>query len=50
MPPISIEDVGQERFEKLLIELRLHRAEVTAWTAYPAEMQETVDEEKTGEQ
>ena len=46
MPPMSIDDVGQEGFGKLLIELRLHRAEVSAWTAYPAEMQDSVDEEE----
>ena len=43
MPPMSIDDVGQEGFEKLRIELRLHRDEVTAWTAYHAEMHQTVD-------
>ena len=50
IPPMSIDDVGQEGFEKLFIELRLHRADVTAWTAYPAEMQQTVDEEKSSDQ
>ena len=32
MPPMSIDDVGQKGFEELFIELRLHRAEVAAWT------------------
>ena len=39
IPPMSIDDVGQQGFEKLFIELRLHRAEVTAWAEYPAEKQ-----------
>ena len=38
-PPMIIDGVGQEGFEKPLVEIRLHRAEVTAWAAYPAEMQ-----------
>ena len=46
VPPMSIDDVGQEGFGKLLIELRMHRAEASAWTAYPAEMQHSVDEEQ----
>ena len=32
MPAMSIDDVGQKGFEKVLIELRLQRAETTAWT------------------
>ena len=45
MPAMSMDDVGQKGFEKVIIELRLQRAETTAWIAYPAEMTEAVDEE-----
>lgn len=49
VPAMSIDDVGQKGFEKVFIELRLHRAEATAWAAYLAEMRTTVDEEKSQE-
>ena len=49
MPATSIDDVGQKGFEKVFIELRLQMAETSAWTAYPAVMTATVDEEKDQE-
>ena len=45
MPPMSIDDFGGKRFDKLLIEIRDMQAEKNAWAAYPEEMKESVNEE-----
>ena len=44
LPAMSIDDVVRKGFEKLFTELRLWKVEMTAWAAFPEEMQETADE------